>query len=546
MIDNQSDGREAEAPRARCPWMQRGILATMCALAIGVYAYTAHSGLLTSSSLNAADDYYNLLVQGFRVGQLSLKKEVPPGFAQLADPYDPTANEPYRIGPDHLHDLSYYKGRLYLYFGITPALILFWPFVALTGHYLSHKQAAVIFSGMGFLASVGLVRALWWRYFPGVSVWVVAACALALGLATAVPVMLQRSAYNEVAISCGYMLTMLTLAAIWCTLHEPERRCRWLAVESVAYGLAVGPRSSLLFGAAILLVPVTQTWRERQRVWTALIAAIGPIALIGLALMLYNAPRFDSPFEFGQHYQLAAARSTVRQYFRLRYLWFNFRVYFLQPARWSAHFPYVHEIAVPPFPTGYARVEMPFGVLTSIPLVWLAAAVPLAWRNRSRQEVSTLGCSVMAVALLFSTSPLTLLFYESAIIRCEVDFLPALVLLAVIGILSLERALAGQPVRRRVARWAWGALLVFSLVFNLLASVQCYANERCALGFTLAQSGRLPEAIETFEGVLRLKPDDAEAHYNLAVLLMGQGRLQEAIGHCKQAVRLKPDYAEAH
>ena len=52
--------------------------------------------LLTSTSLNAADTYYNLLVQGFRAGQLSLKKEVPPGLAQLADPYDPTANRPYR------------------------------------------------------------------------------------------------------------------------------------------------------------------------------------------------------------------------------------------------------------------------------------------------------------------------------------------------------------------------------------------------------------------------------------------------------------------
>jgi len=95
MIDNQSDGREVEAPRARCSWMQCGVLATVCALVIGIYAYTAHSGFLASTSLNAADDYYNLLVQGFRAGQLSLKKQVPPGFAQLADPYDRAANAPY-------------------------------------------------------------------------------------------------------------------------------------------------------------------------------------------------------------------------------------------------------------------------------------------------------------------------------------------------------------------------------------------------------------------------------------------------------------------
>ena len=83
--------------------------------------------------------------------------------------------------------------------------------------------------------------------------------------------------------------------------------------------------------------------------------------LIGLGLMLYNALRFDNPFEFGWHYQLAAARQDTRQFFSLHYLWFNFRVYFLEPARWSGRFPFVHEIAVPPLPPGHhGNVEKAF------------------------------------------------------------------------------------------------------------------------------------------------------------------------------------------
>jgi predicted small integral membrane protein len=164
-----------------------------------------------------------------------------------------------------------------------------------------------IFCAIGILASVGLLRDLWRRYFAEVGVGVVVACALALGLATGVPTMLPRSEVHEVAVSCGYMLTMLALAAIWCALHEPELRKRsgWLAAASVAYGLAVGARPSLLFGAVILLVPVTQAWREprpeglpRSAWLSGLLAATGPILLIGLGLMLYNALRFDNPFEF--------------------------------------------------------------------------------------------------------------------------------------------------------------------------------------------------------------------------------------------------------
>ena len=74
------------------------VLGAVCALVIGIYAYMAQSGLLEPVSPNAADTYYNLLVQGFRAGQLSLKKEAPPGLAQLADPYDPAANARYRLG----------------------------------------------------------------------------------------------------------------------------------------------------------------------------------------------------------------------------------------------------------------------------------------------------------------------------------------------------------------------------------------------------------------------------------------------------------------
>ena len=113
--------------------------------------------------------------------------------------------------------------------------------------------------------------------------------------------------------SCGFAFTMLALAAIWCALHEPKRQVLWLLLASLAYGLAIGSRPSLLFGIIILLMPVAQAWRaatepgSRRRVGLLLVAAVGPVMLIGLGLMLYNTLRFDNPFEFGWHYQLTGS-----------------------------------------------------------------------------------------------------------------------------------------------------------------------------------------------------------------------------------------------
>ena len=311
------------------------ILVGVCALVVGVYAYMAQSGVLESVGPDAADTYYNLLVQGFRAGQLSLKKEVPPGFTRLADPYDPTANSPYRLGPDRLHDLSYYKGRLYLYFGVTPALILFWPFVALTGHYLSHTtgRGGILrhrLSGQRGCA-VARVAPLLCRSERVGGGGLRAGARFGDGRAGDVAALRrlrsgdQLRVYADDAGAGGDLEGVARAGAesaggwrprVWRTGWRWERGRR------------------LLFGAVILLVPVVQAWRERRRM-RLLIAAIGPIAVVGVGLMLYNALRFGSPFEFGLHYQLAVERQVARQFFRLRYVWFNFRVYFLEPARWS-------------------------------------------------------------------------------------------------------------------------------------------------------------------------------------------------------------------
>ena len=61
----------------------------------------------------------------------------------------------------------------------------------------------------------------------------------------------------------------------------------------------------------------------------------------------------------------------------------------------------------------------------------------------------------------------------------------------------------------------------------------------------MAQTGKIEEAIAHYEQALRIKPDDAEAHYNLGNALAQVGRVPEAIGQYQQALRIKPGFAEA-
>jgi tetratricopeptide (TPR) repeat protein len=340
-------------------------------------------------------------------------------------------------------------------------------------------------------------------------------------------------------------MTMLALAGIWLALHQPQRSGRWLAVASAFYGLAVAARPSLLFGAIILLAPVVQSWREKRHAWPLLIAVIIPFGIVGLGLMFYNTLRFDNPLEFGWHYQLAEPRQDTIEQFSWRYLWFNFRVAFLEPAHWSSHFPFVSDIVAPPLPKGAFGSEHSFGVLTNTPLVWLAFVAPLAWRNRPAQVRSTLRWFLGVLTLLFGSCALIIGFYFAMCLRYEVEFTHTLVWLAVIGIIGLERALAGRPVWRWSARCGWGLLLTFSVAFNLFASFELQASTNLDIGNALMAMGRTDEAIRQFQNILLLNPYYAKARDNLGLALFRKGNVDGAIVQYQKALQINPDNATA-
>ncbi|PYL47988.1 MAG: hypothetical protein DMF40_06430 [Verrucomicrobia bacterium] len=65
------------------------------------------------------------------------------------------------------------------------------------------------------------------------------------------------------------------------------------------------------------------------------------------------------------------------------------------------------------------------------------------------------------------------------------------------------------------------------------------------MGVARARQGRLAEAIQNYERALQLKPNNADACYNMGVALVGQGNLLDAIQNYERAIQLKPNYVKA-
>jgi tetratricopeptide (TPR) repeat protein len=65
-------------------------------------------------------------------------------------------------------------------------------------------------------------------------------------------------------------------------------------------------------------------------------------------------------------------------------------------------------------------------------------------------------------------------------------------------------------------------------------------------GYSFYEAEKYKEAIEAYRQAIRIKPDYAEAHYNLGCAYDNLGMHKEAIEAYKQAIRIKPNFAEVH
>jgi hypothetical protein len=441
------------------------------------YFWTATSAANPYSTKLQPDDLYNRLADGFLAGQLSFLEKPNPKLADLDDPWDPAQN----AGLSAFHDVSYYNGKYYLYFGPAPAILLLAPWKALTGTYLGENVAAAIFAWLGVAASMGLVLVLRRRHFPGLSGWVGGLCLVGVAFCNFALPMLRRPVVYELAIASAFAFAMTALLSVTLAIEPGRRRRLWLFLGGLSYGLALASRPNYLFGAAVLLVPFISTWR----MWRGKLAidwrpvardgvAIGvPLVAVGGLLLVYNALRFGNPLEFGTYYMLAGMHPQRDALVSIGFIPTNLWFYLLAPAQLSAFFPFVQVIHMPWFtlPDGYSGEENMYGIIPNMPFLWMALLTTSVWRDTRVRDIAGLRdvlCGALALALL---NALVILRLNGANNRYFMDMLPPLLALACVGVFWIEQT-AGSAWKRLAGRVFWISALAITAIFNVFVSFQ--------------------------------------------------------------------------
>ena len=468
--------------------------------------------------------YHDMLGEAFLAGQLHLKPTPDPEVLALANPYDPNQSNPL----NKLHDASLYQGRYYLYWGPVPAVLhALWRLVtqsALYGSIVS-VAAALMMSGSFWL----ILRRLRRRHFPSGAPWVVSGSSVAFACGGIMPYLVGRpSVYHEsLLVGAAFALAAWYALLVACEPGGPRRRA--LVWGGLLLGCAIGSRMThlayavgpgLILGWALLRAgPAT-----RRAALLDLVAFGAPIAGIGLALLLYNAQRFGSPFEFGMSYTLQGPKAfyemmrrpdnTLGAFFDPRLLRQNPALYlFGIPA---AFLPY------PWFPlawwttftgTGFlfpdvsryrgAFIEPPIiSLFLLAPTTVLTLGLPAllvsrrcVLRGAIRGWLTGLGLGVLLMLLLLGSA-------RYVTIRFMVDILPAVTLLGTVVLLAgsarrgVGQGALGRSLLPTFAMVAWGNSMLLGLLLGLsvwiwsfppqATRVQGIANEWVAwLGATL-------------------------------------------------------------
>ncbi|MBQ3834157.1 MAG: hypothetical protein II816_01385 [Elusimicrobia bacterium] len=249
-------------------------------------------------------NYYNLLYKSLKEHRLYLSDTL------TEDKEHFKFNDDGKELEIHWADTSPYKDKIYLYFGITPVLLLYAPFHMATNLYLTDKFLVFVLACISVLFSIFLIHILSLSFLKKRKVLSINPFIVFLiGFCSTAPYLLVRSSIYEAAIITANVLVLISFIIFYFYLNGKTTIIKntLLLLLGTILSLSVGARPQCVlfipaFFTAICIANYYYTKDIKYVVKQAVIFLI-PCIIIGTGLALYNYLRFDSIFEFGFNYQ---------------------------------------------------------------------------------------------------------------------------------------------------------------------------------------------------------------------------------------------------
>lgn len=328
----------------------------LCTLPMGLSPY--YNGTLPENR-----GQYEMLAKSFLEGHLYLDIEPDPKLEALDNPYDPIERAVNFAG--YPWDHAYYKGHFYMYYGVVPVVLLFLPYLAITGQSLDGYHASQIFAAFFIVGIFALFHMLVKKCFRNASTGLYLFLSVALSVIGIWYVIEAPQLYCLPFVSGICFETWSIYFFLRAVLFEENTNRQ---IFFAFWGALCG---ALVFGCRppigmmnIIVIPLFIHFLRSKKVTRSLIAKIFivviPYIVVATLLMAYNYARFDNPFEFGQTYQLTTDDNTnlgnfADNFSLIKYI-NGFLYYFISYTPLTNEFPFV----------GFNGIFISFPVLASV------------------------------------------------------------------------------------------------------------------------------------------------------------------------------------
>ncbi len=437
--------------------------------------------------------YYTQLADAFSKGQLHVDAQ--PGAALLAaeDPYSPTGRPPFNTD---IWDMSLYKGRLYLYWGPVPALLIL-PIQFITKAPITDIYPVYFFFCGLLIFNSLIILKLWRMFFANVPIRNVVASIFLIGLILPMLWCLNKPEVYQAAIGAGQFFLMGGIYfAISAFGKDGAANKRDLFLAGLFWVCSVGSRAMNVL-PLFFIVPFILAWTFknmpkpicRAKYIQTAAALLLPLIAGGFALGWYNWARFDSPFEFGLRYQITIhnLNQIMPLTFQADYFLPNLYAYVFQPFEFVEKFPFIQPAASAGFfekfnitpPKIYYSGRM-VGLLIHAPFLILAF-LPFFQKDETAEEGiprdPRCKFAVVLLAASFLINILSLLFFFFAVLRYSVDVISPITLLAILGYWNIVRnEQSKRSMRSKAFLHAANLLLAVTILAGFLLAFSSETN----------------------------------------------------------------------
>lgn len=320
--------------------------------------YWSSSHLLFSEASKPHHEQYKELAVALKEGHAELSITPSPELLMVDNPYDTIYLQ--ANGIDYKADYAFYNNKYYVYFGITPELLLYYPYYLLTGRGFPNHAATFVFYSLFVVGIFLLLKEIVLRYFKSVSY--VAYLLIASGLVTCGS--LTYLIFTADLYCVPVMAAMaLTSVGLWLWMWAARRMTRvsekvkkkakivdaiLLILGSLSMALVVGCRPQMLL-FSFLAIPIFWDVVIKKRLLfskTTILSSILfciPYVVAAIGIMYYNYIRFGSAFDFGATYSLTNNDMNLRGFSISRMfqgLWaFLFQIPYINNS-----FPFLHTV----------------------------------------------------------------------------------------------------------------------------------------------------------------------------------------------------------